>query len=300
MKRILLIGANGQLGQCLRMLFDRRKDFEYTAADLNSDSSKNIVALDITDGEAVRNMIDRGFNYIVNCAAYTAVDKAEDEPELCRGINTTALQYIGKAAYITDARVIHISTDYVFSGDGHRPYTPEDPANPKSVYGLTKLAGEWELRNALEEEDYVIIRTAWLYSSIGNNFVKTMLRLGKEKDSIRVVSDQIGSPTYAGDLAQAIVRIIDTPEFIPGIFHYTNEGVASWYDLAVAALELAGIRDCKVSPCSSEEYPAKASRPYYSLLSKEKIRATYGIEIPYWRDSLKRCINILTDNGFTE
>ncbi len=294
MKKILLTGAGGQLGRCIRDILNTRSDMEYVATDVMASPSEGIAALDLTDAEAVEEIAGSGFDFIINCAAYTAVDKAEDDLELCRAVNALAVGNIGAAAARCGIKVVHISTDYVFSGDACRPYTPADPVNPRSVYGTTKLEGEWQLADSMQGQDYVIIRTAWLYSPYGNNFVKTMLRLGKERDSLNVVADQIGSPTYAPDLAQAIIKIVDSDYFEAGIYHYTDEGVASWFDFTMAIMELAGIRDCVVSPCTTEEYPAKAHRPAYSVLSKKKIRDVYGVETPYWRNSLKTCINILT------
>lgn len=294
MKRILLTGAAGQLGGSLRAIIARRPDIECMATDLQALPDERIIALDLTDAEAVNDIMASGFDYVVNCAAFTAVDKAEDVPELCRAVNTDAVGNIGRAAARCGTRVIHISTDYVFSGEGFRPYEPSDPVAPRSVYGATKLDGEWALIDSAHDS-YVIIRTAWLYSPYGNNFVKTMLRLGREKKELKVVADQIGSPTYAPDLAEAIMDIVDSAGFVPGIYHYTDEGVASWYDFTVAIHELAGITGCDVRPCASDEYPTKARRPHYSVLSKKKIRDTYGAKTPYWRDSLKKCIEKLRD-----
>lgn len=293
MKKILLTGARGQLGCSLRDILDRRPDMEYVATDVVASETEGVAALDLTDADAVSRMAEEGFDFIVNCAAYTAVDKAEDQPEICRKVNSDAVGNIGEAARRNGVKVIHVSTDYVFGGDGCRPYRTDDPVNPRSVYGSTKLEGEWKLIKSMGE-DYAIIRTAWLYSPYGNNFVKTMMRLGREKDSLKVVADQIGSPTYAPDLAAAIVKMMDEDLFESGIFHFTNEGVASWYDFAVAIMEMAGITDCAVSPCATEDYPTKATRPFYSVLSKEKIRDVYGVLTPYWRTSLKTCIKLLS------
>lgn len=298
MKKILLTGARGQLGCCLRDILDRRPDIEYVATDVVASDAEGVLALDLTDAEAVSRMTEDGFDFIVNCAAYTAVDKAEDQPELCRAVNSDAVGNIGEAATRTGVKVIHVSTDYVFGGDGCRPYRTTDPVNPRSVYGSTKLEGEWRLIKAMGE-GYAIIRTAWLYSPYGNNFVKTMMRLGNERESLNVVADQIGTPTYAPDLAAAIVKMIDADLPESGIFHFTDEGVASWYDFAVAIMEMAGITGCNVHPCESEEYPTKATRPFYSVLSKKKIRDQYGVVTPYWRDSLKNCIKVLS-NGIID
>lgn len=300
MKKILITGASGQLGCSLRAILNQRLDIDYVATDLVESVSEGIIALDLTDADAVSEMMDRGFDYVVNCAAYTAVDKAEDFPELCRAVNADAVGNIGEAAMRCGVKAIHVSTDYVFGGDACRPYRTDDPVNPRSVYGSTKLEGEWKLVEAMNHENYAILRTAWLYSPYGNNFVKTMLRFGREKESIKVVADQIGSPTYAPDLAEAIVAIIDADEFEAGIYHFTDEGVASWYDFSVAIMEMSGLNNCVVNPCDSDEYPAKASRPFYSVLSKKKIRDVYGVKTPYWRDSLKTCLKILFANGFAD
>lgn len=299
MKRILITGANGQLGRSLKAVLDQRPDYNYVATDVVADAENDVIKLDLINLDEVSVIIDQGFDFVVNCAAYTAVDKAEEEPELCRLVNTDAVANIALSAKRCGTKVIHVSTDYVFSGEGHLPYKEEDSVNPQSVYGQTKLQGELLLRNQMLESDYAIIRTAWLYSPYGHNFVKTMLRLGSEKDSLNVVADQIGSPTYAPDLAYAIVDIMDAEKFVGGIYHFTNEGVASWFDFAVNIMQLANITDCKMNPCTSKEFPQKAHRPYYSVLSKQKIRNTYSLEIPYWRDSLSKCIKILKDNGFT-
>ena len=300
MKKILITGAGGHLGCSLRELLNNRKDIEYVASDLVPSRKENIIALDLTDSEAVDNFISQGFDFVINCAAYTAVDKAEEQAELCRKVNVDAIRNIGAASKRFGAKVIHISTDYVFGGDGFRPYLPEDDVNPRSVYGATKLEGERALSKVMQGQDFAIIRTAWLYSIYGNNFVKTMLRLGSERDSLNVVADQIGSPTYAPDLANAIIRVIDGEKFIPGVYHFTNEGVASWFDFSKAIMEISGNKNCTVNPCTTEDYPTKACRPFYSVLSKKKIRDIYEVKIPYWRDSLKECIKLLTDNGFID
>lgn len=293
MIKILLTGASGQLGRSLRQLIALHPQLECVATDIAPSPEERTESLDLTDSMAVEDIISHGFDFVVNCAAFTAVDKAEDCEDLCREVNSRAVRNIGEAAARHGVKVIHVSTDYVFDGEGFRPYEPSDPVNPCSVYGKTKLEGEWQLIDAMEGADYVIVRTAWLYSPFGNNFVKTMLRLGLDKTELKVVADQIGTPTYALDLAAAIIRIIMSDEFVEGIYHYTDEGVASWYDFTKAIHEMAGIKGCNVMPCTSDEYPAKAHRPYYSVLSKKKIRDTYGVQTPYWRDSLKDCIQIL-------
>lgn len=271
--KILITGANGQLGTELQNLLPQA-----IATDAN--------ILDITDFAAVSDFVkENKIDTIINCAAYTAVDKAEDDVDLAYKINVIGAENLAK----TSCKLIHISTDYVFDGTGHQPYLPEDKTNPVSVYGRTKAEGEMKvLQNSSLA---IIIRTAWLYSSYGNNFVKTMRRLGVEKESINVVSDQIGTPTYAGDLAQAIVKILPQINHSNcGIYHYTNEGVCSWYDFAYKIMNLSGI-DCKVNPIKSAEYPTKAKRPFYSVLDKEKIKKVFDIEIPYWMESLVKCLN---------
>ena len=219
-----------------------------------------------------------------------AVDKAEDNPELAYKLNCEAAKELASAAQFNGAAMIQVSTDYVFDGTAHIPYTEDCDPCPDSVYGTTKLEGEYDVMNYCEKA--VVIRTAWLYSTFGNNFVKTMIRLGKERDSLGVVFDQIGTPTYANDLAQAIYTIINKG-IVRGIYHFSNEGVCSWYDFTVAIHRLAGITSCKVKPLHTAEYPAKANRPAYSVLDKTKIKTTFGIEIPHWEESLKRCIDTL-------
>lgn len=283
MTRILITGANGQLGNALRLELagDPNIDAVYT----------DVEDLDITNAEAVDNFLrDNAIEMMVNCAAYTAVDRAESDELRAAAINTEAVGIIGQAAGRLGIRVIHISTDYVFSGESYRPYEEKDEPFPQSIYGRTKLEGEGLLTSFCK--DAVIIRTAWLYSEFGNNFVKTMLRLAGEREELGVVSDQIGTPTYAGDLAAAIHAVIRSEEWKPGIYHFTNEGVASWYDFAKSIFEIAG-KDIRVKPLLTSEYPTAARRPMYSVLSKNKIKRTYNIEIPYWRESLEKCIGRL-------
>lgn len=283
MTRILITGANGQLGNALRLELagDPNIDAVYT----------DVEDLDITNAEAVENFLrDNAIEMMVNCAAYTAVDRAESDELRAAAINTEAVGIIGQAAGRLGIRVIHISTDYVFSGESYRPYEEKDEPFPQSIYGRTKLEGEGLLTSFCK--DAVIIRTAWLYSEFGNNFVKTMLRLAGEREELGVVSDQIGTPTYAGDLAAAIHAVIRSDEWKPGIYHFTDEGVASWYDFAKSIFEIAG-KDIRVKPLLTSEYPTAARRPIYSVLSKNKIKRTYNIEIPYWRESLEKCIGRL-------
>lgn len=284
MKNILITGANGQLGNEMRVLSEENKEYTYFFTD--------VAELDICDEEAVMNFVRANdIHVIVNCAAYTAVDKAEENVALCTRLNSDAVAFLAKAAESNGAEFIQISTDYVFDGTAHIPYKETEPTCPNSVYGSTKLAGE---QNALTLcTRSMIIRTAWLYSTFGNNFVKTMIRLGRERDSLGVIFDQIGTPTYARDLARAIYAAI-RQGVTPGIYHFSNEGVCSWYDFTKAIHRIAGIKDCKVKPLHTEEYPTPAKRPHYSVLDKTKIKATYGIEVPYWLESLKECIDTLT------
>lgn len=286
MKTILVTGANGQLGNSIRLLADNHAGYDFLFTDVDT--------LDITDPAAVQAMVEENrVDWIVNCAAYTAVDRAEDDEALCRRINTYAVGVLGQAAHEAGARMIHVSTDYVFSGTACRPYRETDETRPVSAYGRTKLAGEEILQEVCP--DSVIIRTAWLYSEYGNNFVKTVLRLGQERDELRFVFDQVGTPTYAGDLAAAILAILDAGEkgtFVPGIYHFSNEGVCSWYDFTVKILEIAGIA-CRVFPIETEEYPTRAVRPPYSVLNKKKIKETYGVTVPHWEESLRVCMEKL-------
>lgn len=268
--KILVTGANGQLGTELKKLLPNAV---FTDVD----------TLDITNLDAVKNFVSNNhIEVIVNCAAYTAVDKAEDDYDLAQKINEDGPRNLA----LSGAKIIHISTDYVFDGKNYQPYLPEDGTNPISVYGKTKRAGELAVLDNAKVA--VVIRTAWLYSAYGNNFVKTMRRLGAEKESLNVVADQVGSPTFAGDLAQAIVTILpQMNEANKGIYHYTNEGVCSWYDFATEIMNLSGM-GCKVNPIPSSAYPTKANRPFYSVLSKEKIKRVFNIEIPYWKESLRK------------
>lgn len=283
MKNILVTGANGQLGNEMRLLAEVNKEYTYFFTD--------VAELDICDEQAVMNFVTaHQIDIIVNCAAYTTVDKAEDNQELCDKLNHVAPGYLAKAIQTRGGYLVQVSTDYVFDGTAHVPYTEEQPTCPDSVYGTTKLAGEQEAMKYCANT--MIIRTAWLYSTFRNNFVKTMLRLGREKDSLGVIFDQIGTPTYARDLAVAIFAAIHKG-IIPGIYHFSNEGVCSWYDFTQMIHHLADIKTCKLRPLHTEEYPTRAKRPHYSVLDKTKIKDIYGIEIPYWVDSLKECIDKL-------
>ena len=280
---ILVTGANGQLGNEMQVLARENLQHTYFFTDVQE--------LDICDEQAVYAYVsEHKIDIIVNCAAYTAVDKAEDNVELCDKLNNIAPGYLARAAQANGAAMIQVSTDYVFDGTAHIPYTEEEPTCPASVYGSTKLAGEQNVMDHCEKA--MVIRTAWLYSIYGNNFVKTMIRLGQERDSLGVIFDQIGTPTYANDLAQAIFAAINKG-VVRGIYHFSDEGVCSWYDFTIAIHRLAGIASCKVKPLHTADYPAKAPRPHYSVLDKAKIKDTFGIEIPHWEESLKRCINQL-------
>ena len=285
MKTILVTGANGQLGSEMRRL---------GAISPNNYIFTDIAELDITDQSAVAKFVaTNGVNVIINCAAYTNVDKAEDEPALAELINATAVANLASAAKSVDATLIHISTDYVFGMDGNTPRTEDMPTSPLGVYGRTKLAGEQAI--AAIGCKSLIFRTAWLYSEFGTNFLKTILRLTAERPTLNVVFDQVGTPTYAGDLAVLIFSIIeyDTYEGNEGIYHFSNEGVCSWYDFATEIALAAGHTECKITPCRSNEFPSKVTRPAYSVLDKSKVKRTFDVEIPYWRDSMTHCINRL-------
>lgn len=281
---ILVTGANGQLGNSLRDIAAQYPQHTFTFTDVQE--------LDITDAAAISTMVDAlQTDLIINCAAYTAVDKAESDIQLAHRLNAEAPGLLAKSAADCGAGIIHISTDYVFDGKAHTPYTEEQPTNPQSAYGSTKLAGEQAVIAA--NPRHIILRTAWLYSPYGNNFVKTMLRLGHERNQLGVVYDQVGTPTYAPDLARAIMAAADHIETTSGIFHYSNEGVISWYDFTKAIHRIAGITTCQVSPIRSEAYPTPAARPHYSVLDKAKIKQVLGIDVPYWEDSLRQCLDIL-------
>ena len=284
---ILITGSNGQLGNEMRVLSKEHARHTYFFTDVIE--ADDTYLLDITDKAAVSAFVEaHSIDLIVNCAAYTNVDKAEEDEATAQKINADALVVLGSQG----VKVIHISTDYVFSGDEHVPYRESDPVAPRTAYGRTKYMGEKNLLAACPEA--VILRTAWLYSIYGNNFVKTMIRLGKEKEKLGVVFDQIGTPTYAADLAWAIFTVIETPAWHPGVYHFTNEGVCSWYDFTLAIHELAGITQCQVRPILSEEYQYKTPRPHYSVLDKSKFKKAFGVEIPHWREALIRCIKKLS------
>ncbi len=279
-QNILLTGCNGQLGSEIRALENQYEDYCFFNTDVNE--------LDITNQLAVEHFVaSHEISGIVNCAAYTAVDKAESAKEQCTTLNTVAPAYLAAAMEKRGGWMIHISTDYVFNGTKHTPYLESDTPSPDSVYGSTKLAGELGVTKFCSRS--MIIRTAWLYSPFGNNFVKTMIRLGSERSELGVIFDQIGTPTYAHDLAQAILTII-VKGIQPGVYHFTDEGVTSWYDFTKSIHRISGITSCHVRPLHTSEYPTAARRPYYSVLDKSKIKTAYDIEIPHWEESLEKCI----------
>jgi dTDP-4-dehydrorhamnose reductase len=279
--KILVTGANGQLGSEIRKISGLFPELEFCFTD--------VAELDIANSAKVAESL-AGFQpeFLVNCAAYTAVDKAETDLETATLLNATAVGILAEQSAKVNCRMIHISTDYVFKGNGPRPYREDDPVDPQSAYGRTKLEGE--VLCLKFNPGGIIIRTSWLYSAFGNNFVKTMVRLGNERPEIGVIADQIGSPTNAADLARAILTIISSAKsvgrpFVSGIYHYSNEGVASWYDFAQAIFEIAKI-NCLVKPIASEDYPSPVQRPAYSVMNKSKIKLIFGLQIPHWRDSL--------------
>ncbi|MCQ2174164.1 MAG: dTDP-4-dehydrorhamnose reductase [Bacteroidales bacterium] len=291
---VLVTGANGQLGNELRLLA-KESAHRFIFSDVNKVPGVETVYLDITDTEALE-IVTSAFpvDVIVNCAAYTNVDKAEDDIGFAELLNSTAAANLAALAKRRDATLIHISTDYVFSGNACKPIPENAEPQPASVYGATKLAGEKAVENSGCKS--LIIRTAWLYSPFGKNFVKTMLGLVSSRKSLNVVCDQVGSPTSAADLAAFIMTVIDGGEPFPtGIYHYTDEGVASWYDFAKAIAELSG-NECDVRPCTSEEYPSKVKRPHYSVLDKSLVKKTFGITVPHWRDSLKACLERISSD----
>ncbi|NOY51054.1 MAG: dTDP-4-dehydrorhamnose reductase [Chlorobi bacterium] len=279
MANILVTGSNGQLGSEIKAISGNYRQHGFYFTDIKE--------LDLTKKDKVEGFIsENSIDACVNCAAYTAVDKAEDDRDLAMLVNSKAAGILAKSCNKLNVRLIHISTDYVFNGNNFRPYAEDDEPSPNSYYGLTKLAGERSVTDNLD--NHVIIRTSWLYSNYGNNFVKTMRRLGGERDELGVVVDQIGTPTFAADLALAIMATIESSK--TGIYHYSNMGVISWYDFAKAIMELSNI-NCKVNAIESKDFPAKAARPFYSVLNKAKIISDFNIEIPYWLDSLKLMIS---------
>ncbi|WFE68852.1 dTDP-4-dehydrorhamnose reductase [Thiomicrospira sp. R3] len=295
--QILVTGKSGQLGQSLKKILDDDTRFDFTFVGRD--------ALDLSNPQSIETYFsDQRFDVIINCAAYTAVDKAESEPELADQVNHLAVKQLADIAKAQHSHLVHISTDYVFDGCSHRPYLETDATAPQGVYGMTKWLGEQAVISSGCQA--TIIRTSWVYSEFGNNFVKTMLRLGKERDQLGVIFDQVGSPTYASDLAQAVLslachsdegRNLTTPKMPDqvrhgaevNIYHYSNEGVCSWYDFAKAIFELSDVK-CQIIPVETQYYPTAAKRPHYSLLNKAKIKQDYNFAIPYWRNSLRQCL----------
>ncbi len=283
MSKILVTGAHGQLGTELNFLSSLLENHSFVFVDVDD--------LDITDLNAVNSFLSKeNYSVVINCAAYTAVDKAETAKEIAFKVNTDAAGNLASACKQHKAKFIHFCTDFIFDGTHSVPYTEEDKPNPLSVYGASKLAGEEQV--LLNNPDTILIRTSWVYSSFGNNFVKTILKLCKEREQLNVIFDQTGTPTYARDLAEVVLGIIRHEEWKPGIYNYSNEGVASWYDFAVAIRDIAGLKT-KLSPIETSQYPTPAVRPKYSVLNKKKIKETFGLEIPYWRESLEKCIALL-------
>jgi dTDP-4-dehydrorhamnose reductase len=280
---ILITGCRGQLGNELQLQEAEHPSHHFFNTDVEE---LNICDQAAVDAYVAENQIDG----IINCAAYTAVDKAESDKEKCTTLNTVAPAYLANAVEQRGGWIIQISTDYVFNGKGYLPYKEEDTPSPDSVYGSTKLASELGVSKFCKNA--MVVRTAWLYSTFGHNFVKTMIRLGMERKEIGVVADQVGTPTYARDLASALLTIVEKG-IKPGVYHYTNEGVASWYDFTKAIHRIYGIQGCNVKPLHTDEYPTPAKRPHYSILDKTKIKKAFGIEIPHWEESLKDCIELL-------
>lgn len=288
MQNILVTGANGQLGSEIRNLASNYNNLNFIFTDVNN--------LDITNINDVEIFFaSHPIDYIINCAAYTAVDKAETNQEAANLINVIGVKNLVVLSQKYSSKLIHISTDYVFDGTNHKPYVETDATNPTSIYGKTKLESEKIILNS--SINAIIIRTSWLYSSFGNNFVKTMIKLGSERKEINVIFDQIGTPTYAFDLGKAILDIIeqstqDNNEFLQGIYHFSNHGVCSWYDFAIEIMKTANI-NCRINPIESKDYPTPAKRPFYSVLNKSKIENTFNISVPYWKDSLSQCVKKL-------
>ena len=288
---ILVTGSNGQLGSEIKDLVTNYKDFNFFFRDLPE--------LNICDAEAINTFIfNQNINVVINCAAYTAVDKAEEDSEIAEKVNAKGVLNLTNALRKVDGKLIHISTDYVFDGNNFLPYKESDPVSPIGVYGKTKRAGELAVINS--DIDSIVIRTSWLYSAFGNNFVKKMLKLGHERDELGVIFDQVGTPTNAADLAKTCLDILVYSKkaninFKGNMYHYSNEGVTSWFDFATAIMEFGSL-DCKVRPIETKDYPTTAKRPHYSVLNKSKIKIDFNIQIPYWRDSLDKCVEKLKSN----
>ncbi|WP_040726098.1 dTDP-4-dehydrorhamnose reductase [Thiomicrorhabdus sp. Kp2] len=309
LKKTLVTGKDGQLGQSLLVLKEAYPLLDMTFVGRNE--------LDLSSATSIKDYFkEKAFDVIINCAAYTAVDKAESEPELADQINHIAVKQLAEIAKQQDSVLIHISTDYVFNGQNYKPYIETDETDPQNVYGSTKLKGEQAIQ-AINPKG-CIIRTSWVYSEYGNNFVKTMLRLGKEKEQLGIIFDQVGTPTYTGDLAETILQIVNSKQLVVSreynnadanlltthhalltkneVFHFSNEGVCSWYDFAKTIFELNGV-ECQVNPIETKDYPVPATRPHYSLMNKAKIKQVYNLEMPYWKDSLKVCLQKLQEQA---
>ncbi len=291
--KILVTGANGQLGTELHAVL------EATMPGISTYTTKE--TLDVTDREATKRFIADGeYTHIINCAAYTSVDRAEVEPALCLKVNSEGVGNLASVAYENGIKIIHISTDYVFDGSSCRPYQEADKVNPTSTYGTSKRKGEMVLLSLCP--DAIILRTSWLYSPHGRNFVKTMLRASVEHKNVNIICDQVGTPTSAKDLAAAISTIIQAKQWVPGIYHFSDEGVCSWYDFAKAIFRLAGVKSCTVTPISTDDYNTEnttaAIRPPYSVLDKQRIKKTYGLTIPHWEESLSECIETLRHSRY--
>ena len=284
--KIVVTGVRGQLGFDVVLELEKR-GHEVVGIDVSE--------LDITDDAAVTEFFEATRpDALIHCAAYTATEKAEEEPDVCRKVNAEATNNLALMCQRIGAKMLYISTDYVFDGEGDKPFSVDDRIAPLSVYGKTKYEGEAYVREILER--YFVVRISWVFGINGKNFVRTMLNLAQQRDTVSVVCDQVGSPTYAADLAEAIVHIIESRQTAKsGIYHYTNEGVCSWYDFAVEIARQSGNTACHISPCHSDEFPTKASRPHYSVLDKTKIKTTFGIEIPHWQESLTKCIENLNE-----
>ena len=285
MKKIIVIGSKGQLGNEFQELEKQYQSFQFFFYDVEE--------MDIVN----KDLVEKGISevkpdYLINCAAYTAVDKAETEKEIAFAINSEAVRNIATACSSNGVKFIHISTDYVFDGEASEPYKEESIVNPSNIYGESKLRGEQEAVKG--NADVIIVRTAWVYSIYGSNFVKTMLRLMRSKPEISVVADQYGSPTYAHDLAEVIMNIISSGKWVPGIYHYTNDGIISWFDFASEIKKLSEL-SCTINPITTEEYPTPAKRPQYSVLDKTKIQQTFGVKLKDWKDSLQQCLNKMPD-----
>lgn len=294
---ILVTGANGQLGNEIRIISQRSASDKYIFTDVNQPEGVETTLLDITDIEALRKIVsEKSVKCIINCAAYTNVDKAETDVDFCRLLNAKAPENLAMVMAEVDGLLVHVSTDYVFGGDPYNTPCKEDQkGTPTGVYGQAKLEGEEAIMAAGCK--YIILRTAWLYSEFGKNFVKTMLNLTATKPQLKVVFDQTGTPTYAYDLAETIFNIVENRKYEgnTGIYHYSNEGLCSWFDFTKMIAEMSGHKDCDIQPCHSNEFPSPVTRPAYSVLDKTKVKETFGISVPYWTDSLRKCLTNMNE-----